>query len=165
MYGLALTDCGRDYTLSKIGVEPTGDAFNSIVLEQRSNRPHNPMVNAGAIAAASLVKGDGAAERLDHVLEMFERYVGHPVGVDMAVFTSERATGHRNRAIAHLMLNFGMIDARVDEALDLYFKQCAILVTCRDLADDGRDARQPGREPDHRRAGHRRRSTSATCSA
>jgi glutaminase len=134
VYGLALTDYGRDYTLSKIGVEPTGDAFNSIALEQHSKRPHNPMVNAGAIAAASLVKGDGPAERLDHVLEMFQRYVGHPVDVDMAVFTSERATGHRNRAIAYLMLNVGMIDERVDEALDLYFKQCSILVTCRDLA-------------------------------
>jgi glutaminase len=52
----------------------------------------------------------------------------------MAVFTSERATGHRNRAIAHLMLNFGMIDDRLEEGLDLYFKQCSILVTCRDLA-------------------------------
>lgn len=134
VYGLALTDYGRDDTLSKIGVEPSGDVFNSIVLEQHSKRPHNPMINAGAIAAASLVKGEGAAERLDHILDMFQRYAGHPVNVDMAVFTSERATGHRNRAIAYLMLNFGMIDARVDEALDLYFKQCAVLVTCRDLA-------------------------------
>jgi glutaminase len=134
VYGLALSDYGRDYTLSKIGVEPTGDAFNSIALEQRSKRPYNPMVNAGAIAAASLVKGVGPAERLDRVLEMFKRYVGHAVDIDMAVFTSERATGHRNRAIAHLMLNFGMIDERVDESLDLYFKQCAILVSCRDLA-------------------------------
>ena len=57
-----------------------------------------------------------------------------PVDVDMAVFTSERATGHRNRAIAHLMRNFDIIDERIEEALDLYFKQCSILVTCRDLA-------------------------------
>jgi glutaminase len=134
VYGLLLTDYGRDAALAKIGVEPSGDTFNSIVLEQRSNRPHNPMVNAGAIAAASLIKGAGPTERLDYALEMFQRYAGHALNVDMAVFTSERATGHRNRAIAHLMLNFGMIDERVDEALDLYFKQCAILVTCRDLA-------------------------------
>lgn len=134
VYSLALTDYGRDYTLAKIGVEPTGDAFNAIVLEERTKRPYNPMVNAGAIAAASLVKGEGPAERLTHVLSMFQRFIGHAVDVDMSVFTSERATGHRNRAIAHLMLNFGMIDDRIEEALDLYFKQCSILVTCRDLA-------------------------------
>ena len=134
VYGMALADLGRAPTLAKIGVEPSGDAFNSIELEAGTHRPHNPMVNAGAIAAASLVTGEGPAERLNHVLDTFARYIGHPVGVDMAVFTSERATGHRNRAIAHLMRNFDIIDERIEEALDLYFKQCSILVTCRDLA-------------------------------
>jgi len=134
VYGMALAAHGREATLAKIGVEPSGDAFNSIVLEADTHRPHNPMINAGAIAAASLVPGEGPTERLADVLATFARYIGHPVAVDMAVFTSERATGHRNRAIAHLMLNFGIIDARVEEALDLYFKQCSILVTCRDLA-------------------------------
>jgi glutaminase len=147
VYGLALTDYGRDYTLSRIGVEPSGDVFNSIVLEERSKRPHNPMINAGAIAAASLIKGEGAAERLEHVLAMFQRFAGHPLGVDMAVFTSERATGYRNRAIAYLMLNFGMIDAAVDEALDLYFKQCSVLVTCRDLAVMGATLANQGVNP------------------
>lgn len=135
VYGLALQDHGREATLARIGVEPTGDAFNSIIkVDERSKRPHNPMVNAGAIAAASLVKGTGPTERLGRVLDMLRRYIGHEVGIDMPVFTSERATGHRNRAIAHLMLNFGMIDERLDESLDLYFKQCSVLVTCRDLA-------------------------------
>ncbi len=135
VYGLALNDHGREFTQSRVGVEPTGDAFNSLIrLDERSNRPHNPMVNAGAIATASLVKGEGPAERLNHLLDTFRRYAGRELVIDMAVFTSERATGHRNRAIAHLMLNFGMIDPRVDEALDLYFKQCSVLVTCRDLA-------------------------------
>jgi glutaminase len=134
VYGMALADLGREATLAKISVEPSGDAFNSIELEAGTHRPHNPMVNAGAIAAASLVTGEGPADRLNHVLDTFARYIGHPVGVDMAVFTSERATGHRNRAIAHLMRNFDIIDDRIEEALDLYFKQCSILVTCRDLA-------------------------------
>ena len=134
VYGMALEAHGREKTLTKIGVEPSGDAFNSIELEARTHRPHNPMINAGAIAAASLVPGDGPAERLNHVLDIFGRYVGHEVGVDMAVFTSERATGHRNRAIAHLMRNFDIIDARIEESLDLYFQQCSILVTCNDLA-------------------------------
>ena len=134
VYGMALADLGREATLARISVEPSGDAFNSIELEAGTHRPHNPMVNAGAIAAASLVTGDGPADRLNRVLDTFARYIGHPVSVDMAVFTSERATGHRNRAIAHLMRNFDIIDDRIEEALDLYFKQCSILVTCRDLA-------------------------------
>ncbi|MDX2168344.1 MAG: glutaminase A [Deltaproteobacteria bacterium] len=134
VYGMALTDRGREATMHHIGVEPSGDAFNSIELQEGTRRPFNPMVNAGAIAAASLVTGEGPAERLNHVLDTFARYIGHPVQVDMAVFTSERATGHRNRAMAHLMRNFDIIDARIEEALDLYFQQCSILVTCRDLA-------------------------------
>ncbi|MBW4612563.1 MAG: glutaminase A [Desmonostoc vinosum HA7617-LM4] len=133
-YGLALEDHGRDYVLTKVGVEPTGEAFNAIILDEQSKRPYNPMVNAGAIATTSLIKGSGATERLNRMLDMFRRYVGHDVFVDISVFTSERSTGHRNRAMAHLMLNFGMIDKNIEEALDLYFQQCAVMVNCRDLA-------------------------------
>lgn len=134
VYGQALDDYGRDFVAKKVGVEPTGDAFNSIELDQRSNRPHNPMVNAGAIAMSSIVKGTDPTNRLNHLLDTFRRYVGHDMFVDMAVYMSERTSGHRNRAIAHLMLNFGMIDADVNAALDLYFQQCSLMVTCRDLA-------------------------------
>lgn len=142
VYGMALEDHGRDYLLTKVGVEPTGDAFNAIILDERSKRPYNPMVNAGANAQSarftnattSLIKGIGATERLNRMLEMFRRYIGHEIFVDISVFMSERTTGHRNRAMAHLMLNFGMIDAKIDEALDLYFQQCAVMVNCHDLA-------------------------------
>jgi len=134
VHGLALEDHGRDYVLTKVGVEPTGDAFNAIVLDETSKRPYNPMVNAGAIATTSLIKGSGPTERLNRMLEMFQRYIGRDVYVDISVFMSERTTGHRNRAMAHLMLNFGMIDAKIDEALDLYFQQCSLMVNCRDLA-------------------------------
>ncbi len=133
-YGLALEDHGRDYVLTRVGVEPTGDAFNAIILDQLSNRPLNPMVNAGAIATTSLIKGSGATERLNRMLDMFRRYIGRDVFVDISVFTSERSTGHRNRAMAHLMLNFGMIDQNIEESLDLYFQQCAVMVNCQDLA-------------------------------
>ncbi|MBD2776869.1 glutaminase A [Iningainema tapete] len=134
VHGLALEDHGRDYVLTRVGVEPTGDAFNAIVLDEQSKRPYNPMVNAGAIATTSLIKGSGPTERLNRMLEMFHRYIGHDVFVDISVFTSERTTGHRNRAMAHLMLNFGMIDRNIDEALDLYFQQCSVMVNCLDLA-------------------------------
>ncbi len=134
VYGMALEDHGRDYVLTRVGVEPTGDSFNSIVLDESSKRPYNPMVNAGAIATTSLIKGSGPTERLVRMLDMFQRYVGHNLFIDMPVFMSERTTGHRNRAMAHLMLNFGMIDAKIEEALDLYFQQCSLMVNCRDLA-------------------------------
>ncbi|MEB3357013.1 MAG: glutaminase A [Synechococcales bacterium] len=134
VYGLALEDHGREYVNTKVGVEPTGEAFNSIVLDEATNRPYNPMVNAGAIATTDLVEGNGNTERLKRMLDMFRRYTGRSHTVDMPVSLSEKATGFRNRAIAYLMLNFGMVSDRIDETLDLYFQQCSILVTARDLA-------------------------------
>ncbi len=134
VYGLALEDHGDEYVLAKVGVEPSGDAFNSIIFDERSNRPFNPMVNAGAIATTALIKGGGHDERLARLLDMFGRFAGQPLEIDRLVFHSEKATGHRNRAIAYLGLNSGMIDDRIDEHLDLYFAQCSILVSARDLA-------------------------------
>ena len=133
VHGLTLEDSGREFVLSKVGVEPTGDAFNAIILDETSGRPYNPMVNAGAIATAGLVKGSGPTDKLNRVLEMMSNYCGRDVHVDMSVYTSEKSTGHRNRAIAYLMLNFGMVDDNIDEMLDLYFKQCSVMVNCHDL--------------------------------
>jgi glutaminase len=134
VYGLALEDHGRERLLDRVGVEPTGDAFNAIVLEDSSKRPYNPMVNAGAIATTSLIKGANATDRLKRLLAMIERYVGHDVQVDLPVLLSERSTGYRNRAMAYLLRNFGMVDDPLEESLDLYFQQCSIKITCRDLA-------------------------------
>lgn len=134
VYGLALEDHGMDGVLAKVGVEPSGDAFNAIVFDDRTNRPFNPMVNAGAIATTALIKGSGVAERLGRIIEMFRRYTGRVLTVDESVYASEAATGHRNRAITWLMLNSGMVDDRVDEHLDVYFRQCSLLVTAQDLA-------------------------------
>lgn len=147
VHGLTLEDCGRDFVLSRVGVEPTGDAFNAIILDESSGRPYNPMVNAGAIATAGLVKGSGPTEKLNRLLEMLQRYAGRDLCVDMSVYTSERATGHRNRAIAHLMMNFGMIDSDIDDMLDLYFKQCSVMVHCRDLAIMGATLANNGVNP------------------
>lgn len=134
VYGLALEDHGLEGVLARVGVEPSGDAFNAIVFDERTNRPFNPMVNAGAIATTGLIKGHGGEERMARIVEMFRRYTGRVLDVDEAVFASESATGHRNRAITWLMLNFGMVDARVDEHLEVYFRQCSLLVTAEDLA-------------------------------
>jgi glutaminase len=134
VFGLALEDHGREYVNSKVSVEPTGEAFNAIVLDEGTNRPYNPMVNAGAIATADLIKGDSGTDRLKRMLEMFKRYTGRDHDINVPVFLSEKATGHRNRAMAYLMLNFGMVSEKIDETLDLYFQQCSVLVNARDLA-------------------------------
>lgn len=134
VYGLALEDHGLEGVLARVGVEPSGDAFNAIVFDEKTNRPFNPMVNAGAIATTGLIKGHGSEERMGRIVEMFRRYTSRVLDVDEAVFASESATGHRNRAITWLMLNFGMVDARVDEHLEVYFRQCSLLVTAEDLA-------------------------------
>ncbi len=133
-HALALADRGRQMVMRRVGVEPSGDSFDSIIRLDASNRPHNPMVNSGAIAVTSMIAGETPTHRLDRMLDMFGRTIGKRPEIDETVFESERATGHRNRAIAHLMLNFGILDRGVEEILDLYFKQCSVLVTPRDMA-------------------------------
>lgn len=134
LYGMALEDHGVDGVLAKVGVEPTGEAFNAIRLDEETGTPLNPMVNAGAIATTGLVRGADPGARLARILGTVGRYVGHRVTIDEAVYASEAATGHRNRAIAHLLRSAEVLEGDPEEALDLYFRQCSILVTCRDLA-------------------------------
>ena len=134
MYGYALNRYGREAVLKHVGVEPTGEAFNSIVLDEVANRPFNPMVNAGAIAVAELMDGASQEQRTANMLALFGDLAGRPLGIDEAVFRSEEATGHRNRAIAYMMLNTGMIKGDPNDVLDLYFRQCSVNVTTRDLA-------------------------------
>jgi len=134
VFGLALEAHGREHVLTKVGVEPSGEAFNAIVLNEASNRPFNPMVNSGAIATADLIDGKDSVARLDRLSRMFSRYCGRDVYIDNRVFFSERETGHRNRAMAYLMLNFGMVNKHVEETLELYFQQCSFLVNSHDLA-------------------------------
>lgn len=134
VYGLALEDCGRAEVFAKIGVEPTGDAFNSISLDPDTGRPRNPMINAGAIASTGLIEGKTPAGRLQRILDLFELYAGSELKVDEAVYRSESETGHRNRAIGHMLRNFGILTDDPTPTLELYFKQCSILANCRDLA-------------------------------
>jgi len=134
MYGYALREYPKAVVLEHVGVEPTGEAFNSIVLDDVKNRPFNPMVNAGAIAVAELMQGADGAARAANMLALMSAFAGRPLDIDESTFRSEQATGHRNRAIAYMMLNSGMITKAPEEVLDLYFRQCAVEVTCIDLA-------------------------------
>jgi glutaminase len=134
VYGLALEDHGHAAVLAKIGAEPTGDAFNSISLAPGTGCPLNPMINAGAIAAASLVAGHSPEDKFERVCSAFSTYAGRALTLDRAVFESERETGHRNRAIGYMLRNFDIITSDPEPALNLYFQQCSIAVDCRDLA-------------------------------
>jgi glutaminase len=134
VYGLALEDRGKAAVLERIGVEPTGDAFNSISLESATGRPLNPMINAGAIAATSLVLGDSVEDRWSRIQALFSLYAGRQLSFSEEVYRSERDTGHRNRAISHMLRNFEIIDRDPEPDLDLYFRQCSVEADCRDLS-------------------------------
>ena len=147
IYALALKTLSFDFMASKIDVEPSGEAFNAISLDPESGKPRNPMINAGAIAAsAQLCDADpnGAVELL---LEYFGELAGRRLTINEDVYRSEKETGHRNRAIGHLLRNFNIIESDPEPALDLYFQQCAISVTCRDLAVMAATLACQGRNP------------------
>ncbi len=133
-YGLALEDRGLDHVVSRVGVEPSGEAFNSISLEPDTGRPLNPMINAGAIATTSMIADQDGGGAMSRMLGAFGKFTGRQLDIDEKVYRSESDTGHRNRAIAHLLYGHGIIERAPEEALDLYFRQCSILVTARDLA-------------------------------
>jgi glutaminase len=147
VYGLALEDRGEDAILSKIGVEPSGDAFNAISLRAGTGAPFNPMINAGAIAVTGQVVSNPAASRIDRIIEYLSRCAGRNLSIDEDVQRSESETGHRNRAIGWMLRNFGILDEDPTEALEAYFKQCSIRVTCADLAVMGATLANQGVNP------------------
>lgn len=137
---VALIDWGAERVFSQVGLEPSGDPFNSIVkLETlEHHKPLNPMINAGAIAIASLIKGKNVAERFHRICDLLKKITGNQqMVINEKVYLSEKETGHRNRALAYFMKSTNVITGDVEEALDLYFRLCAIEVTCQDLAKIG----------------------------
>ena len=133
VFALALELLGAETVEAIIGVEPSGDSFNSIRLRP-DNRPHNPMVNSGAIACSGLIHRAKGKNAFDYIRAALGRFAGRDLDVDESVFASERDTGDRNRAIAYLLRNYGVVKGDVDAVLDIYFRQCSVLVTARDLA-------------------------------
>ena len=134
VYGMAIQEYGVDKVLEKISVEPSGDAFNSISLYPDSGKPFNPMINAGAITATSMLWNIYGPSTFAHILQTLSDYAGTSLCIDEAVYSSESETGHRNRAIGYLLRNFNILDSEVDAPLDIYFKQCSINVNCRQLS-------------------------------
>ena len=147
VYCLALELAGRKAVLNRVGVEPSGDAFNAIVFDPYTNRPFNPMVNAGAITTAGIVRDAAGAGAFDLILDRLSQAAGRRLSIDESVYRSESETGHRNRAIGHLLRNVGVLEDPVEEVLDLYFRQCSILVNAADLARMGSTLAHIGENP------------------
>ncbi|KPF80532.1 glutaminase [alpha proteobacterium AAP81b] len=135
-----------DRVWARVGREPSGSAFNSIVqLEAEAGRPRNPFINAGALAVTDLIAGSGGTPA---ILRRVRDLAGDPtIAVDAAVAASEAATGFRNAALANYMKSFGVIDGPVERTLPVYFEQCAIAMSCRQLARAGRFLMHGGRCP------------------
>lgn len=146
-YCLALELVGTSAVRAKVGVEPSGDAFNAIEFDPISRRPYNPMVNAGAITVAGILRDVYKENAFDAVLERFSRAASRNLDLDENVYRSEEATGHRNRAIAHLLCASGALAEPVEPALDLYFRLCSIRVTALDLASMAATLANMGENP------------------
>ena len=134
VFALALDALGRDEVLRHVGVEPSGEPFNAISLEEGTGRPANPLINAGAIATTGLIPGPSAGERAARIVEGLSRFAGRTLQVDEEVYASEASTGDRNRALAHLLRSYGVIETDPHEVVEAYFRQCSVLVTVADLA-------------------------------
>ena len=137
---LALQDNGMEIVRERMGVEATGKPFDAINYTDAvlDSQHLNPMVNMGAIVTCTLIKGRSYEERFQRLLALTRLLAQDPtIQVDEAVYRSEKSHGSKNRALAYLLLSYGIIQDDVEEVLDCYFKACSISVTCRDLANIG----------------------------
>lgn len=134
---LAILDNGEEYVFSKVGMEPSGDPFNSIRKLETSSRkkPYNPMINAGAIAVASMIKGKNEKEKFSRLLN-FAKLITEDDSLDLnyKIYCGEAETGFRNAAMGYFLKGEGIIEGDVKEALNIYFKQCSIEGTAQTIS-------------------------------
>lgn len=136
VYAIAIEDAGLERVLQTIGVEPSGDAFNKLSLHKNNNRPMNPMINAGAITAHSLVVNPNATaeQRTERILKTMSKLAGRQLYVDEEVYEAEMADADRNMGIAYMLKAAGAISCKPAEVVKGYIRQCSINVNVRDLA-------------------------------
>ena len=147
VYALAISELGLHEVHRHVGFEPSGEPFNAISLEPDTGRPDNPLINAGAIVTSALIDGTSVEARFERVRSFLSECAGRELAVDLDVFESETTTGDRNRALAHLARSSGVLRGSVDDATEVYFRQCSIVVTTEDLAVMGATLANGGVNP------------------
>ncbi|WP_174615941.1 glutaminase [Virgibacillus ihumii] len=149
---VACMERGVAYMLDKVDVEPTGEAFNSIMhLEMRQvKKPFNPLVNAGAITVSSILEGRTSDEKMEPIFELLTKMLGYRPAINVDVYESERDTSVRNRAIGYYLLETDFLESDLNITLETYFKQCSIEVTVNDLAQIGLILANDGIDPESR---------------
>ena len=134
---MALFDSGANAVHDLVGVEATGKPFDAFNYSDQAltSANINPMINTGAIALCTLIRGDTYAEKFDRLLNLAKKLAGNPdIDVDEDVYASEKATGSKNRALAYMLKAYGMIDDNIEDVVDCYFRACSVKATCADLA-------------------------------
>lgn len=148
---LALNDFGKKRVFDMVGMEPMGDFFNSIGQLERhqTEKPFNPMINAGAIATAALIKGGSVEERFERFMEFIRQITGNPdLVMSEEIYEAEKSNGARNRALAYFMQSTGAMIMAPEEALDLYFRTNAVMMCTEDFARVGHFMANEGRDPE-----------------
>lgn len=148
-YAAALHQHGKEFMAERIGVEPSGEAFNELSIEEDSNRPDNPMINVGAIAVHGLLLDSQASrdDRVEYLREFFSRLAGRDLSIDENVFRSELENAERNFAMGDMLKGLGVLEADADEVVEGYIAQCAVKVTIRDLSVMGATLSNGGVQP------------------
>ena len=146
-YGHALEQHGSAFVEEKVGMEPTGEDYDSLIKFDDFGRPFNPMVNSGAIVTTGLINPTEEKTKKEEVMGIFSRFAGRELSIDQATYESERDNGHKNWAIAHLLRHFRLMTKEFKEDLDLYFNQCSLLVNSDDLAYMGATLANNGVHP------------------
>lgn len=145
---LVLNQQGPQTVLTKLGANATGLPFNSgLAIELRPDRPQNPLVNAGAISAVSLINAENADDRWQQIMQNMEAYADNSLVINEEVYRSESETNQHNQALARLMLSYGMLYGDPDVAVDLYTRQCSVDATTVDLAKMGAVFANHGKSP------------------
>jgi len=145
---MVMDESGPEALYNNIGVDATGQAFNSIVaIELSRGAEMNPLVNAGAITTTSLIKGENYQEIWDKIIKKYSEFAGRDLRVLDDIYKSEAATNQRNRAIASLMAAYGHIKTDPLQATDIYTRQCSVGANARDLAIMAATLANAGKNP------------------
>ena len=133
-YGFAIAELGMDAVDAHVDVEPSGDPFNEISSSPETGRPANAMINAGAIAVASLIKGSGGRTPIQRIEHTYSEFAARKLRSDGREYRAERARSDRNHGLAYLLSAAGVVEGDPTRALETYLRQCTVQVDCRDLA-------------------------------